>query len=107
VFVEVEGGQYQDPGHGVGGLGEDAFGGLDAVHAGHADVHQDHLGGGLGGERHGLLAAAGLADHVDAGCGVQQAHQAGPYEVLVVHDEHGCHVVVPSPRLAARAEVGR
>ena len=44
VLVQVEGGQDEDPRAARAGAGE-LPGGLDAVHAGHAHVHQDDVGG--------------------------------------------------------------
>ena len=37
----------------------------DAVELGHLDVHDDEVGAKLGGEGHGGLAVAGLADHLE------------------------------------------
>ncbi|MDP9679503.1 hypothetical protein J2S47_000005 [Streptomyces griseoviridis] len=60
VLVEVEGGQDQDP-RATAGLG-DAAGGLDAVDAGHPDVHQDDVGAQSRGQANGLLPLGGFAD---------------------------------------------
>ena len=43
VIVEVESGEDDDAGIGGGRFGPDEAGGLDAVEAGHADVHEDHV----------------------------------------------------------------
>ena len=72
-----------------GGCGlADAPRGLDAVHPGHADVHEHHVRGELAGTFHGFLAAGGLAhhDHDLVGefeCGAETF--AG--DRMVVHDE--------------------
>jgi hypothetical protein len=66
VLVQVEGGEHQDTGVACGG---DAAGGLDAVHVGHADVHEDNVGPVFGrcGDR--LAAGAGGAHDVQVGHG--------------------------------------
>ena len=107
VLVEVEGGQHEHPGRASAGLGQDALGGLDAVHAGHPDVHQDHVGQGFGGEPHRFLAVTGLAHDLEAGRRLKQADESGADEELVVDDEHSGHLVRSSPRRASDAEVGR
>lgn len=53
-------------------LGGEPSGGLDAVQARHAEVHQHHVGVGLGSDGVRLLAFEGGADDVDA---VDQAEQ--------------------------------
>ena len=49
-----------------GSVWTDAAGGLDAVHLGHRDVHQDHVGLELAGQPHRLVAVGRLADDVEA-----------------------------------------
>ena len=53
VLVGVIGGEDQDP-CGIAGRDESARG-LDAVHVRHPDVHQDHVGSRVAGERVMLL----------------------------------------------------
>ena len=48
VLVELEGGQHQDPGPGQGRVRRDLGGGLEPVEPRHPDVHQHHVGPGLG-----------------------------------------------------------
>jgi hypothetical protein len=47
----------------MAGVGQDVLGCGDTVRAGHVDVHQDHVGAGLGGENDGLVTVGGLADN--------------------------------------------
>ncbi len=49
---------------GAGKFGEDAAGRLDAVQAGHGDVHENHVGSQPAGQFDGLLPGAGLADQL-------------------------------------------
>ncbi len=93
VLVEVEGGQDEDAG--AVACGDDPAGGLDAVHAGHPYVHQDHVGAQFGGHPHRLAAVARLADHLGVGGGLQQHAETQALEWLVVHDEHGRHAAPP------------
>jgi hypothetical protein len=53
-LVVGEAGQHQHLGLGAGGA--DVAGGLDPGAVGEADVHDDHVGQGLGGDGHGLPA---------------------------------------------------
>ncbi len=107
VLVQIERGQDQDARAGTVSLGEDALGGLDAVHAGHPDVHEDHVGPGLGGQSHRILPVPGLSHDREAGRGVEQPDETGADEELVIDDEHSGHPVRSSPRRPPVAEVGR
>ncbi|GAA2791914.1 hypothetical protein GCM10020219_073910 [Nonomuraea dietziae] len=71
--------------------GEDALGRRDAVHPGHPDVHEDHVG--AGGRRHadGLLAARRLSHDVQVGYGADERRQARTDENLIVDDEYLDH----------------
>ena len=64
--------------------GGDQLGCLDAVHARHADVHDDHVGAGVPGELDRLGSGSGLAGHVDVGCLLDQHAQARADQRLVV-----------------------
>ncbi|CAM5378396.1 hypothetical protein SABIM44S_01247 [Streptomyces abikoensis] len=69
-------------------LGTDAARGLDAVAAGHPQVHQHHVRGVLGDEPHRLLAVGRRADHLDARQQPQQHHDSLAHHGLVVgHDD--------------------
>ena len=88
VLVLVEGGDDEDPGRRILIAVEDELGCLKSAHDRHPDVHQDHVrleGPGLA---DGLDAVAGLADHGEAGRGVDQDHEPGPDQRLVVGDQH-------------------
>ena len=97
VLVEVEGGDHDDRQR-VDDVGSgELAGGLDAVHPGHADVEQAHVGPLLASEHDGFPAVGGPTDDLDAGLGVEDHPQACPDDVLVVGDEHADgHVVATS-----------
>ena len=61
---------------------------LDAVELRHPDVEQAHVGAELARERDRLAPVGGLADHLDAGLGVEDHPQPGADELLIVGDEH-------------------
>ena len=63
-------------------------GGLDAVDAGHADVHEHDVGGELLGLDDRLFAVLGLGDDVDALFRVQDHVEPAPEQGLVVGDHH-------------------
>ena len=65
-----------------------AAGGLDAVAAGHADVHEHDVGPFAPGDRHRLLAVGGLAHHREVGLGVDDHREAAAHQLLVVGDDH-------------------
>jgi len=85
VVVLVERGEHEHPGVRTGG--GDQPGCLDAVHARHADVHDDHVGAGVPGEPYRLGSGSGLAGHVDIGSPLDQPAQSGPDERLVVGED--------------------
>jgi hypothetical protein len=87
VLVEVEGGQDQHPDRVLDALAGQAAGRLDPVHAGHADVHQGHVGPDVAGQPDRLVAVGRLADHLQAGLGVQDHPEPGPHQRLVVGDQ--------------------
>jgi hypothetical protein len=89
IAVQVEGGQDEDPRARAPvrpGSGE-LPGGLDAVHDGHAHVHQDDVGGQLAADLHRLGPVAGGADHREVRLGVQQRGEAGAHHVVIVGDD--------------------
>ena len=59
-------------------------GGLDAVQARHADVHQHDVRVKLPGRSNGFEAVLGLADHLKLRVGVKDKAEATPDERLVV-----------------------
>ena len=92
VIVIVERGEHDDPGRpGPGAPRRDHLGGLDAVHAGHPDVHDHHVGPGLPGELDRLGAGAGLADDVEVRAVGDEHAQARADQRLVVgkYDPNG------------------
>src|ERR1017187_231616 len=91
VLVQVERGQHQDAGAGGFRCGGDLPGGLDAVHAGHPDVHQDHVRFFSGGEFYRLGAGARLADRGEVGRAVYEQARAAPQQHLIVCDQSPDH----------------
>ena len=67
---------------------------LDAVHPGHPQVHQDHVGRVLRGGSHRRRPVPGLGDDVDAG-ELQDETQPLAHQGLVVGDEHSRHRAAP------------
>src|SRR5271157_2569376 len=59
-------------------------GGLDAVHAGQADVHQDQVGIGLLAELHGVGAVIGFAHHAELGAALQDGLDAIADQFVVI-----------------------
>src|SRR5690606_2390955 len=74
------------------GVAGDPAGGLQPVELGHADVHQHHVGPQLAGERHGPGAVARLAHHLQVVLVAEDRPEPGPYQGLVVGQQHADHV---------------
>ena len=66
---------------------EDAPGGLDAVEAGHRDVHHNGVGQEGVGLLDGRVAVGGLAHHNHVGFALQQGAQAVAHHLVVVDEE--------------------
>ena len=81
------GGEDQDLG--VGDAAHDLLGRLDPVHAGHPQVHHDHVGAAALGERDGGLAVGGLADDADVGRAEERKPKALADDLVVVGEEDG------------------
>ena len=79
-------------------LAREPAGGFDAVHAGHADVHQHDIGGVLGRRLDRFLAGAGLGDDLDVAGGLEHGLEAGAHHRLVVGDDDPqlAHALLPS-----------
>lgn len=85
VLVALISGEDDD---GAGGaVGEDGFGGFDAAHFGHAEIHEDHVGQVFAGEEDGFGSGAGLADDGHVGLGVDDAGDAHGDDGVVIGDE--------------------
>src|SRR5262249_48400864 len=96
VLVVVEGRQHQ---HSLGGLGHpthDRFRGLDAVAAGHLDIHEDYVRPEVPCESDALVAVSGLTDDLNVRLGVEDHAQPGPDKRLVIYDEQPDHAELPS-----------
>jgi hypothetical protein len=72
----------------LGLAGTDLLGCLDAAHAGHLEVHQDHVGPQAFDRTRGLLAVLGFADHLDARLAVEQGSHALAHDRVVVSQQH-------------------
>jgi hypothetical protein len=72
----------------LGQVRADATGGLEAVHIGHAQIHEDDVGTVLGGQCNGFRAVAGGADQLDTGQVAQDHGEPVPDDGLVISDEH-------------------
>ena len=94
VLVEVEGGQDEHPR--VREFLGDPAGGLDAVGAGHADVHQDDVGPQPAGQLQGLGAVRRLADRVHVGLGVEDHAERQAQQRLVVGEQDADRHAAPS-----------
>ena len=92
VLVELEGGEDDDPGD-LGDLARR----LDAVDAGHADVHQHHVGSFAADEVDGLLAVGGFARDLHVGLGLDDHAKPRAHERLVVGDRHADCFHAPLP----------
>ena len=91
VLVGLEGGQddHLDPGQVV--VGGDAPGGFQAVHPGHPDVHQHHVGALAAGQVDRLRAVGGLAHHLEVVGRVDQHVEPGADQRLVVGEQDPDH----------------
>src|SRR5271156_3065680 len=88
VAGEVEGFEVgDDEDFGFGGVAADEFGGGEAVHGGHGNVQEDHVGLQLGGFYYGVAAVFGFAADLPFGMKLEEHFQAGAYGQAVVCDE--------------------
>ena len=94
----------------------DSAGSLDAIHLGHRDVHQDHIGRELFGQLDRFETVGRLADHVEALLGHRPAQSLTQHSVVVRQQEPDRHEqkppcyrprnLVPAAQLAARRTGG-
>ena len=68
--------------------GRQVAGGFQAIHAGHGDVEQHHVGTVLRTGLQRIQAVLGLGDHLDAGMFGEQRTQAFARKGFVVGDDH-------------------
>ena len=66
----------------------DAAGRFQSVHAGHAHVHQHHIGVQRFGQRHRLGAIARLPDHLYVRLGSDHHCESRSHQFLIVGDDH-------------------
>ena len=91
VLVELEGGDDDDA-RSLVADGGDLTGGLDAVHVGHLDVHEDHVWSGPTSGVDGFQPCRGLADDLDV-VGLAQDHaETSPDEVVIVGEQDPDHL---------------
>jgi hypothetical protein len=103
-LVEVERREHDDPQVRVGL--QRPPGGLDAVEARHADVHQDDVHRRAVQHREGLDAVGGLGDDGEVVARVEHHREARPDQLLVV-DEQEAHGVVGHVRSSRSGRCGR
>ena len=72
-----------------GTMPHDLLGRLDPVHAGHPQVHHDHVGAAALGERDGGLAVGGLADDADVRRAEEREAKPLAHDLVVVGEEDG------------------
>ena len=87
VFVEVEGGEDEDPDPVGDGVGQQMRGGLDAVHHRHADVHEHDVRHVEAAGRDRLRAVARLGDDLHVLGGIDEDAESGSDQDLVVDDD--------------------
>src|SRR3990172_1019578 len=85
VFVEIEGGQDEDPRRGLDG--DDAPGRLEPVDARHADVQDRHGRPEAPHQADGLGTVGTLADDAQVGLAVEDHPQPGAGQRLIVGDD--------------------
>ena len=90
VFVVGEGGQEHDAGVVVGA--EDELGGIEAAHAGHLDVHQQHVRAFALVEIDGLFAASSERADLDVVLSIQDGRKRHAHERVVI-DHHRSDLV--------------
>ena len=116
VLVQVEGRQDQDLRGGA--LSGDGRRRINAVHTGHAHIHEDDVGAQRTRLGQGRGAVGGLADDLNAVLGVENHAEAHAHERLVVGQHHrdrripgsfgggvhsgSCHGEVPSSSSSQR-----
>ena len=84
-LVVAEGGKHDDTGCRV--VLVDAAGRFDAVHPGHAQVHQHDVGGVLLDQSKGFLSVTCGADDIDVRQTLADGHKAVADERLVIDDD--------------------
>ena len=70
------------------GIGPQGLQRLNAVHAGHTEVEQHHLGPMPLHECEGLLPIPGRANHIETLLGAQHAGEAGTDDRMVINDKN-------------------
>jgi hypothetical protein len=120
VVLLLGDGQHHDPDGRY--AGPDVPGGVDAVAARHADVHEDHVRDQLLHPGDGLLAVARFGDHINGGLrsqglgsqglgsqglGSQRLAQAAPVHDVIVGDHNPYRHGAAGPRFAGHRPAHR
>jgi hypothetical protein len=102
ALVFLEHGQPDDPD--LGELRVDQACRLDAVHARHVEIHQDHVGPPETGALHRRTAVRRLADHLDVRLAAQEGGKTLPYNHVVLHQQDADPAPTPTrrPRRSSR-----
>ena len=90
VIVKIECREHHHAGS-DGGVGTDDLARLDAVHLGHADIHQNDVGFGSPNHLDCVNAVGRFTDHGDVGFGLEDHAEPGAYHLLVVDQHHPDH----------------
>ena len=69
---------------GLGAFLANQTGSLEAAHARHADIHEDHVGPHLLRQRDGIQRVGGFSDHFHVGFGGEQGPDALPEKCMIV-----------------------
>ena len=102
-LVRFVDGENQDLGAGV--VLEDLAGGLEAVHIGHGDVHDHHVGLETGGGSHGFAARGCFAAHLPIGPRVpDDSGDAAPYDQMIIHQQYPRFLHWSKPAAELRSE---
>ena len=108
VLVGVEGRQHQHATRRRDALADELTGRLDAVEGGHADVHDDDVRAAPAGLGDALATVGRLADDLDVILAVEDHPEAGPDELLVVHEQDAdAHAGTPEVVAAVADASGR
>jgi hypothetical protein len=82
MLILMVGGQHNNLGARADLL--DAPGGLNAVHTGHHQVHQNHVRGVLAGQRHGRFPRIRLSHHRYIRLRIQKGTHPLPHQLVII-----------------------
>ena len=101
VVLVVVHGEEHDPG--LGTFLANLAGGLEAAHAGHPDIHQNHIGMSVCATGNGIGGVGRFARDLDIGFRREQRSDSLPEQGVIVSQEYAnfCHFVSLVRSLAA------